>query len=340
MEINIKKVLIIAILILLYSITVCLAQTPDIDLQRPDGNSIPNGGTDNVGNLVVGVPTIITYICEIDTSLEFTDFSVSDLINCSYAFGDTIMLQPWYKYSVSSYDGLLLISVTPTVVGPFSLDLSITSNDPDDNPYIISVQGVGITSPGGPDIKIYGNGQLISNGEFSPNATNHTALDYSPRTFTIQNEGIADLLLTGAPNIILEGPYAQYFEISSQPAASVITPGSSTTFTVTLKESHGISDGLKEVIVNIPHNNLDKNPYVFKVAALSVGWKLDGPIPDIDVQRPSGTSIVDGGTDDIGFRTPGYVNIAYIIGNGGGLEALEVYNIVFVFSLGGSNCKP
>ena len=46
--------------------------------------------------------------------------------------------------------------------------------------------------------------------------------------------------------------------------------------------------------------------------------------PEIDVQRPATTSIVDGGTDNIGNQTVGPVNLIYIIDNSAGTDQLDV----------------
>jgi len=59
------------------------------------------------------------------------------------------------------------------------------------------------------------------------------------------------------------------------------------------------------------------------------GIALDVPLtsPEIDVQPPAGTSIVDGGADDVGIHAVGTVNIIYTIDNTAGTGQLDITSV-------------
>jgi len=58
--------------------------------------------------------------------------------------------------------------------------------------------------------------------------------------------------------------------------------------------------------------------------------------PEIDVQRPAGTSIPDGGTDDVGTHAVGPVNIVYTIDNSVGTGQLDIAGVT---ALNMANCS-
>jgi hypothetical protein len=119
---------------------VTLATTePEMDMQRPAGSSIPDGGTDNVGSQTVGVPATIVYTVANAgaTSLSVSGVTASNLLNCGAFTVNTSM-----SLSVPGGDfRTLSISITPTSAGAFSLDMDIANNDSDENPYDIAVVG-------------------------------------------------------------------------------------------------------------------------------------------------------------------------------------------------------
>lgn len=85
-----------------------------------------------------------------------------------------------------------------------------------------------------PVLVVKGNNTLIENGSVTPSLDNHTDFESAligsqrRRTFTISNEGTADLTLDA---VSITGPDASNFTVFDQPAASV-APGGSTTFEI------------------------------------------------------------------------------------------------------------
>ena len=119
-----------------------LMTPPEIDVQRPAGASVPDGGTDAVGNYYPpGTATVDLRYTVVNTSasalLRISEVTASGLSNCS---GFTVATD--VPLSVPAGEAATLdVSFDVDGVGPFSLDLEITNNDPYQNPYDIHITG-------------------------------------------------------------------------------------------------------------------------------------------------------------------------------------------------------
>lgn len=80
-------------------------------------------------------------------------------------------------------------------------------------------------------------------------------------TFTVENLGVEDLLLTGNPIIQLLGTHVPDFSVTS-PTISTLLPGTLTTFNVTFTPT---APGIRTAIISIANNDSDENPYTFTV---------------------------------------------------------------------------
>ena len=123
---------------------------------------------------------------------------------------------------------------TPAALGDRSAVVAIASDDADENPFTFTIQGRGIA----PEIGLSGNDVVITSGDTTPSADDHT--DFGPiplageaftRNFTLRNTGEATLHLSGAPRVEVTGPHAEDFEVLVEPS-SPLEPGASTTFTL------------------------------------------------------------------------------------------------------------
>ncbi|MBP7706468.1 MAG: choice-of-anchor D domain-containing protein [Candidatus Aminicenantes bacterium] len=87
---------------------------------------------------------------------------------------------------------------------------------------------------------------------------------YWDQTFTIRNLGEKDLILSGDPVVVLEGPDTDCFEVISQPYAYpetppvTIAPGGTRSFVVRFSAN---SEGLKTVSFSIVNSDWSENPY-------------------------------------------------------------------------------
>gem|GEM_PF-2376867 len=172
-----------------------------------------------------------------------------------------------------------------------------------------------------PGMDVQGNGVTIVNGDNFPAAGDHTDFGSTPsgtpvsRTFTISSIGDLALDLTGSPYVTLSG--SGDFSVTSQPTTDPIASGGSDTFTVQCNPSGA---GARTATVSIS-NDSEAHPYTFDVQCTGTS------APEINVERPSGTTIADGGTDNAGNRPVGSaVTFQYTVRNTGS-EQLNVTNI-------------
>lgn len=117
-----------------------------------------------------------------------------------------------------------------------------------------------------PDVEVRGNNAVITDGDTSPTATDHT--DFGSvglinsnlvRTYTITNGGLGTLTLQ---NVTATGD----FTVITQPSLS-IAPGGSSSFQVRFDPS-GV--GIRSATVWITNNVTGKNPYDFRVQGTGV----------------------------------------------------------------------
>jgi Tol biopolymer transport system component len=119
-----------------------------------------------------------------------------------------------------------------------------------------------------PEINLKGNSQNILNGDSTPNTADHTDFGNAlvdgetiTRTFTIENTGNANLILTGNPLVQLSGTNSSDFSVTSNPTSTIL-PGNSTTFQIRFDPS---ATGLRTTAVSIPNNDSDESPYTFSI---------------------------------------------------------------------------
>ncbi len=83
----------------------------------------------------------------------------------------------------------------------------------------------------------------------------------SPVTFTIENTGSADLVLSGIPKTSITGTDASMFS-SGTPPTSPVDAGDNTTFAITFSPK---STRSKTATVTIPNNDSEKSTYTFNI---------------------------------------------------------------------------
>jgi hypothetical protein len=196
------------------------------------------------------------------------------------------------------------VKFDPSASGLRTAAVSIANNDADENPYTFAIQGTGTVFA--PEIDVRGNGISIADSDTLPSLTDWTdfdsvsvAIDSLEQTFTVHNTGSATLYflppdfaqtaggqsVLGIPSAVtLSGDHAADFEVTQQPAPSVL-PGDSTTFKIKFDPS---DTGLRTAAVSVSNTDLDENPYTFAIQGTGIA-------PEIDVQG-NGLSIANGDT--------------------------------------------
>ncbi len=174
------------------------------------------------------------------------------------------------------------VTFNPSVSGIQTVEMSVTSNDPDERPFTYNIQGEGILPPVEPIIEVYGAGDeltgvLIANGDYSPDVLDDTdfgiILNNTPKTntYTIFNNGTSDLDITSI-YVILDTE----FQLDNNPAPITLAPGTSTNFNIVfLPAVTGTYSGL----VQINHSGTNESsPYQFSIVGESSDVVIGGDI--------------------------------------------------------------
>jgi subtilisin-like proprotein convertase family protein len=186
------------------------------------------------------------------------------------------------------------VEFNPSANGLRTATLSIANDDLDENPFIFSIQGTGVT----PDINLKGGSNDIASGDTTPSTFDGTQYgnvligDAPANVFTIENYGTGTLLLTNTPRVQITGAHASDFSLPTQPA-SVVDAASSISFQLRFMPS-GL--GTRNATVTISSNDPDESPYTFAVQGTGVS-------PEIDIPGSSavnfGNVLLVGGTQSI-----------------------------------------
>jgi hypothetical protein len=202
--------------------------------------------------------------------------------------------------------------------------LVITNNDPNDNPYTVSLSGMVTAGPSGQIRVRDGNGgATVAQGAtlyIGTTPINTPLL----RTFWIDNLSEKLSLTINNPNSFLSGTN---FSLATPPASS-IAPGGSTSFTVRFQSAFVST---YDASVSLASNDFAHTPYHFTLRASTA----NAPEPRIRVVS-SGVTIGLGGTADFGALAPNQsVTRSFEVWNEGG-AALSLSNL----EVSGSNYVP
>jgi sugar lactone lactonase YvrE len=150
-----------------------------------------------------------------------------------------------------------VVAFTPTAAAMFSATVSIESSDTNEGLYALTIRGTGAipniavkqgTTDIPPGTGAYGYGNVDAGG----------SMDVS---FSIENSGNAELVLTGNPKVAIGGAGASQFSVTSEPV-SPIAPGGSSPFTIRFQPPAG---GGSAAAVDILCDDPNESPYSFAV---------------------------------------------------------------------------
>lgn len=193
--------------------------------------------------------------------------------------GDFTLETPTTTSLVPSAGTTFKIGFKPTASGTRTATLQLASNDPDENPFIVSLTGTGVAVP---EIAITraDNSDLVdglaSIGYGSVNLGSSSA----PQTLTIRNTGTA--ALTGLA-ISATGNASDF--VITGPAATTLAPGATTTFTILFRPT---AAGARSAGIVLANNDADENPFNISLTGTGVA------VPEIAVVRTDSTNLVDG----------------------------------------------
>ena len=310
------------------------APAPQIELQRPAYTPIPNGATDNVGSVAAGGGQSFTWyiVNGGSAALNLTGsplVSLSGFSNCSAS----VTSQPAASLPAGGYSTSFAVQVVPAATGAFSFQMTILSNDSARSPYTVTVAGNGGAAGGTPNMNVQRpvSTTIASGGNDNLGSLNTGAA--SSFTYTIGNSGTGSLLLNGSPLVALSNPSNCNVTVSSQPSGAIASMGS-TSFVVQVTPAAAGAFGFRISIANTD-TAAGKNPYVINVSGAATSTSA----PEIDVQRPAGSPITSGGTDNLGQVATGAATLlTYTVANLGS-ASLALSGATPVTISGTSNCS-
>jgi hypothetical protein len=160
--------------------------------------------------------------------------------------------------------GALNFLFAPDTEGMKSVDVSIPTNDPDEDPFLFRISATAL--PAAPDIGV----QQDTNPIFAGDTFDFGAVELGGKKsldFLIFNWGWADLLLDGIPPVAISGSDASDYIVLEQPDALVegrFGYVHGTGFSIRFDPN---STGTKTATATIPNNDPDpaKSPFVFTI---------------------------------------------------------------------------
>ncbi|OQX27669.1 MAG: hypothetical protein BWK80_04165 [Desulfobacteraceae bacterium IS3] len=245
-----------------YSITISGAVNPQQEAEievSDNGKDIPDGGTDDFGTTVAGIPLTKTFTIRNTGSglLKLSNLEMPDGFSLTDTFPETVTAKGTDSFQ---------IRLDASVIGIYDGILRFVSNDSNENPYDIRIYA-SVVAEAAPEIVVSDNGTDIPNrGTFSFNST--TIARPVTKTFTVRNTGTSVLTLSDLR--VPEG-----FALIDTFPERIATDGTDS-FQIRFSAA---TIGDFEGILRFVTNDKDENPYEFTLK----GKVLPKPEPEIEV---------------------------------------------------------
>jgi trimeric autotransporter adhesin len=286
------------------------APAPEINVRRGSMN-VPTGTQGhNFGAVVLTFPPPqVTFTMQ---NLGNADLQVSGVTLTPGAFILGLSATPPFAVTPGS-SRTFTVTFAPSSPGGLTASVSIASNDSDESLYTFTLTGTGV--PPSPEINIKRGTVSITDGALGHNFGDlESGVTSQPVVFTVENTGTSNLFINDL--YITPGR----FSIENSSTASVVPPGSSTSFTVTFAPD---AQGEHTGTVTLRSNDADEDPYTFTVK----GTGLLPPNVKISVKDGPST-ISNGGTYDFGDVSTGSSSSVALTIENGGVSSLEIINIL------------
>jgi hypothetical protein len=251
---------------------------PDIGVFR--NGLVADGTIDNLGTLPAGTTFNAIYMIVNggNAPLTLTDVNAPVSIIASSDAACAVAAQP-DAFVAAGGTTLFTISVTPGG-GPFTCNISIASNDPDENPYDYVISGVG-SGGGTPEIAIDGPAGPVADGaeDALSGAVPGTLV---AREYTISNTGTQTLVI----DAVVIGEMTGATCTVTRAAPQQLGPGATGTFEIGITPSASTF----RCAVAVTSNDADESPYEFAITS---------PVAGLEVLE-NGRPLMSGTTRDVG----------------------------------------
>jgi hypothetical protein len=251
---------------------------PEIVVEESEGLGLTDGeALVSFGDAAPGAPVTKTLVLRNIGAADLTGLAVTlrgtDAADFAVGAPGAITLAPGENTSFT-------VTFTPSEEGPRSAALEIASNDADENPFDIVLEGNGLPPPS-PEMAVEEpEGTELEDG-ISTLAFGESVVGVPvTKTVTIRNTGTADLTDLA---VTLSGANESEFAVGA-PGLTTLPPGERTTFTVTFTST---AEGARSAALAIASNDADENPFDISLT----GAGLVVLASDIQVEHPPGTQL-------------------------------------------------
>lgn len=243
----------------------------DIEVTDPKAGILPDNGASVLDNAAVGETVERTYTITNRGLSPLTGLAMTqDGLHAS----DFTITPPTSGTLEPEASTTFKVAFTPKALGLRIATLHIASNDPDETPFDLALQGTG----GLPEIELHqpaGTSLVSGSSEVSWGVV--TKGTNTEKTFELRNTGIASL--TGLKYTFDGADSADFSLVAAGPGT--VSAGGTAMFTV----RHNASNpGISRARLLIPNNDRDENPFVVVLLANTI---------DPDIVPVSGTPALD-----------------------------------------------
>ncbi|MCU0347035.1 MAG: choice-of-anchor D domain-containing protein [Saprospiraceae bacterium] len=241
---------------------------PELDVQgngltilNKDNTPTPDDNTD-FGGVATGTKATQIFTVK-NIGVDPLRVVKAPVLNGSPAFAISNFKQPKGNVIAAGSDLPLFVTFQPMQTGVHSAKLTIFTDDEDENPFVVTLQGVGA----GPEVSILGESEnTIADGSSGKqNDTNFGEVTTGlpvVKSFIIKNLGDRSLNLTGRPRVAISGANAADFKLVKDPAPQVKPGGGEEVFTIEFRPK---AAGLRQAVITVENNDANEGSYQFTI---------------------------------------------------------------------------
>lgn len=286
---------------------------PEIALRQPAATELPSGEARSFGSLALGATGSLSFRLDNTGTALLTGLTLVTEGEQADDFTPSAATLPDIAPGNSAN---FTVAFTPGARGTRSTELRITSNDADENPYIVPLTGTGVN----PEIVVELVEEPVNSTLTSGDGRDFPATPMGSQSsfqFLVKNTG--DDTLTGLA-LSQTGSHTGDFPIVTAGFAPSLPPGQSTSFSVIFTPQ---ATGNRSTTLRLASNDADENPYLIHFTGL-------GTAPVITVEEPVGNALAYNAAatfDPVLMEATGNARIFTVRNTGG--AALAGLNVAF-----------
>jgi hypothetical protein len=249
-----------------------------------NGTDLPSGGSVNFGSTLVGAPVTQTFTVQ---NLGNGTLTLSPMDGSAFPVGFSLVTNLAATTLAPGESTTFTVQLDATTAGSFSGTIRLLSNDADEGTFGIGLNGT-VTQPivTAPEIRVWGNAVELSSGDTISLGQTLVGAPVT-ETFTIQNVGDGDLVLSPIDSTMLPGGFSLVQGLS----ATTLHPTDITTFVVQFDAAlHGTFGGVLQIL----SNDADEGTFSVNLSAAATLPQIH--VFDANTELASGGSVSFGST--------------------------------------------